>query len=108
MSKEFESSHEVFEFKFGDRVRITKYETIFSKGYTEKWSKEISEIDSALETNPWMYKVKDINREKITGSFYEKYLWLSKLKKSYYLEPDNYIRDKVKAALGLSNYATGK
>ena len=27
---------------------------------------------------------------------------------SYYLEPDSYIRDKVKVVLDLSNYATKK
>ena len=34
------------------RVRITKYQNIFSKGYTENWSKEIFIISSVLKTNP--------------------------------------------------------
>ena len=29
-------------------------------------------IDSVLKTNPWTYKIKDLNREKIIGSLYEK------------------------------------
>ena len=29
-------------------------------------------IDSVLKTNPWTYKFKDLNGEKIIGSFYEK------------------------------------
>ena len=33
---------------------------------------------------------------------------LSKLQMSYYPEPDSHIRDKVKAVLDLSNYATKK
>ena len=33
-------------FTVGDRVRITKYKNISSKGYTENWSKEIFVIDS--------------------------------------------------------------
>ena len=49
--------------KVGDRVRITKYKNIFSKGYTKNWSKEIFMIDSLLKTNPWTYKIKDLNRE---------------------------------------------
>ena len=35
--------------------------------------------DSVLKTNPWTYKIKDLNGEKIIESFYEKELLLSKL-----------------------------
>ena len=38
----------------------------------ENWLREIFIIDSALKTNPWTYKTKDLDREKIIGSFYEK------------------------------------
>ena len=67
----------ILKFKVNDRVRITKYKNIFSKGYTENWSREIFIIDSVLKTNPWTYKLKDLNGEKIIGSFYEKELLLS-------------------------------
>ena len=63
--------------KVNDRVRITKYKNIFSKGYTETWSREIIIIDSVLKTNPWIYKIKGLNGETIVGSFYEKELLLS-------------------------------
>ena len=63
---------------FNDRIRITKYKNIFSKGYTENWSRVIFIIDSVLKTNLWTHKIKDFNREKI-GSFYEKELLQSKL-----------------------------
>ena len=43
--------------KVGDRVRITKHKNIFSKGYTENWSKEIFVIDSLSKTNPWTYVI---------------------------------------------------
>ena len=58
-----------------DRVRIAKDKNIFSQGHTENWLREIFIIDSVLKTNPWTYKIKDINGEKIRGSF----LLLSKL-----------------------------
>ena len=58
---------------------ITKYKNIFSKGCTENWSRVISVIDSVLKTNPWTYKIKDLNVEKIIGSFCEKELLLNKL-----------------------------
>ena len=44
-------------FKSNDKVRIAKHKNIFSKGYTEHWSKEIFLIDSVLKTNPWRYRV---------------------------------------------------
>ena len=63
-------------------------------------------IDSGLKINPWTYKIKDLNGEKIIGNYYKKELLLSKLYMSYYPEPD--IRDKAKVVLDLSNYATKK
>ena len=69
-----ESNPKAPKFKVNDRVRITKYKNIFSKNYTKNWSREIFIIDSIFKTNPWKYKSKDLNREKIIGSFYEKEL----------------------------------
>ena len=43
---------------------ITKYKNIFSKGYTENQSREIFIINTALKTNPWTYKIKDLTGEK--------------------------------------------
>ena len=51
-------------FKVNDTVKITKYENIFSKGYTENWSRELFIIGSVLETNSWSFKTKDLNGKK--------------------------------------------
>ena len=56
-------------FKVGDRVRISRYKNIFAKGYTPNWSKEIFIVDK-INT----YNLKDLNDEKIIGSFYDKEL----------------------------------
>ena len=64
-------------FNVNDRVRFNKYKNIFSKGYTENWSREIFVIGSVSKTNPCTYKIKDLNGEKTIGSFYEKELLLS-------------------------------
>ena len=48
--------------KVNGRIKITKHKNIFSKGYIEKWSKEILITDSVLKTNPWTYEIRDINR----------------------------------------------
>ena len=76
MTAKIETNLKALKFKVNGRVRIMKYKNIFSKGYTENWSREIFIIDSVLKTNHWAYKFKDLNREKILGSFYEKgLLW---------------------------------
>ena len=79
MNETIETNPKAPKFKSDDRVRITKYKNIFSKGYTKNWSREIFIIDSVSKTNPWTYKIKDLNGEKIIGSFCEKKLLLSKL-----------------------------
>ena len=58
LTEEIKLSHKAPKCKAGDRVRITKYKDIFSKGYTKNWSREILVIGSVLRTNPWMDKIK--------------------------------------------------
>ena len=53
------------------------YKNIFSKSYTENWSREIFIINSVLRTNLWTYKIKNLNKEKIITSFYKKEFLLS-------------------------------
>ena len=65
-------------FKVNDRVRNTYYKNSFSKCHTENWSKDIFINNSVLKNNSWIYKVKDLNREKIIESFYVKEFMRSK------------------------------
>ena len=66
-------------FKVNDRVRITKFKNFFKIVCSKDWSREIFIIDSVVKTYPWTCKIKDLNREKIIGSFSEKELLLSVL-----------------------------
>ena len=61
-------------FNEDDRVRISKFKSVFSKGYTSNWSKEIFIVDKINDTVPCTYNIKDLNGEKIIGSFYDKEL----------------------------------
>ena len=79
LTEKIESNPKAPKFKIKDRVRFAKYKNIFSKGYTEHWSREIFNIDSVLKTNLWTYKTKYLNGEKIMGTFYEKGLLRNKL-----------------------------
>ena len=66
-------------FNVGDRVRISKFKNIFAKGYTPNWSTEIFIVDKINDTVPYTYNIKDLNSEKIIGSFYDKELQKTKL-----------------------------
>ena len=59
-------------FKVGDHVRISKYNNIFSKGYTPNWSEEIFVIKKIKNTVPWTYVIDDLNGE--IGTFSDKEL----------------------------------
>ena len=58
-------------FKIGDKVRITKYRTIFTKGYTPNWTDEIFTISEVKSTLPPTYVLKDDKEEPVEGTFYE-------------------------------------
>ena len=68
------SSSERSRFKVGDRIRISKFKNIFAEGYTPNWSREIFIVDKINDTVPYTYNIKDLNGEKIIGSFYDKEL----------------------------------
>ena len=61
-------------FSIGDKVRITKKQTVFNKSYLPLWTEELFLISSVQQTDPITYKVKDLNGEEIQGTFYEQEL----------------------------------
>ena len=75
-------------FKIGDKVRVSKFKSVFEKGYTSNWRTEIFTVDRVMSTNPVTYKLKDYQDQSIGGSFYEQEL----LKVKY---PDIYLVEKV-------------
>ena len=74
-----EHNEEHSRFKVGDRVRISKFQNIFAKGYTPNWSKEIFIVNKINYTVPYTYNLKDLNDEKIIGSFCDQELQKTKL-----------------------------
>lgn len=72
----------------GDCVRISKYKSAFSKGYTGNWSTEIFKIAKVNTTNPITYQLQDEKNEPVLGGFYEQ-----ELQKVKY--PDIYLVEKV-------------
>ena len=47
-----ESNEKDPKFKIGDHVRISKYNTIFAKGYAPNWSEEVFVIKEIQNTVP--------------------------------------------------------
>ncbi|XP_070163543.1 uncharacterized protein [Polyergus mexicanus] len=75
-------------FKVADPVRISKFKTIFEKGFTPNWTTEIFRITKIQRTNPVTYLLKDSRGEPIAGGFYEHEL----LRVG---DPDVYLVEKV-------------
>ena len=69
-----ENNNEGTKIKVRDHVRISKYKSIFAKGYVPNWSEKVFVIRKVKNTIPWTYVVNDLNGEEIVGTFYEKEL----------------------------------
>lgn len=60
-----------YRFKIGDRVRISRKQKDFRKGYLPNFTTEIFIVADTLKTTPPTYKLKDMDGEEVYGSFYE-------------------------------------
>ena len=61
-------------FKTGDRVRISKYDLPFRKGYKPQFTREVFEIVAIATRKPPRYTIKDEQDEIIRGKFHQKEL----------------------------------
>ena len=59
-------------FKVEDRVKISKIDIPFRKGYKPQFTDEIFEISAISTKKPPTYIIKDLDKEEILGNFYEK------------------------------------
>ena len=50
-------------YNVGDRVRISKFKNIFTKGYTPNWSREIFINNKINDTVPYTYNLKDLKSD---------------------------------------------
>ncbi|XP_026829805.1 uncharacterized protein LOC113563012 [Ooceraea biroi] len=84
-------------FYAGDKVRVSKYKTVFAKGYTPNWSTEVFTVSKVQRTNPVTYLLQDYSGKPISGGFYEHEL----LRARY---PDVYLVEKVLRRRGNKEY----
>ena len=82
----FEKTSKLGKFKIGDRVRISLEKNIFEKSYETNWTEEIFEIYDIKYSNVPYYYLKDLNNEKLQGSFYEQELQKTKQDDLYTIE----------------------
>ena len=61
-------------FKVGDRVRISRYDLLFGKGYKPQFTRDVFEIVAIVTRRPPTYTIKDEQDEIIQGKFYQKEL----------------------------------
>lgn len=92
-------------FNVGDRVRISKYKSVFRKGYTPNWSTELFTIKKVNHTHPITYHIEDLKKNPILGTFYEQELQKTQCPNIYLIE--KVIKKKGKKMyvkwLGLDN-----
>ena len=74
----FEKTKKPGKFKIGDRVRLSLEKNIFEKGYETNWTQEIFVIYDIKYSNVPYYYLKDLNNEKLDGTFYEQELQKTK------------------------------
>ena len=65
----FDKTAKIGKFKISDRVRLSLEKNIFEKSYETNWPEEIFEIYDINYNNVPYYYLKDLNGEKIQGSF---------------------------------------
>jgi hypothetical protein len=73
-------------FNVGDYVRISKYKSVFHKGYTPNWSTELFTIKHVNRTQPVTYHIQDQRKNTILGTFYEEELQKTKYPNVYLVE----------------------
>lgn len=76
-------------FRVGDYVRLSKYRTMFDKGYTPNWTTEIFKIRKVqYHTSPITFLLSDDKNQEIKGSVYAEELQSVK-------HPDVYLVEKI-------------
>jgi hypothetical protein len=79
--------------RVGDLVRITAAAHIFKKGYLPNWTREIFKISEVVNAEPVVYKLEDLTRSSIEGTFYREELQkVTSLPKVY--EIDEILEEK--------------
>ena len=61
-------------FRIGDTVRVSKYKSVFGKGYEANFTEEIFKVIKVFRGRPTVYELEDHEGEPIIGKFYKEEL----------------------------------
>ncbi|KAL4100901.1 hypothetical protein QTP88_020926 [Uroleucon formosanum] len=75
-------------FNVGDKVRVSTYKGVFTKGYLPSWSSEMFKIVKKNNTLPTTCQLQDYTGKPIAGCFYSEEIF----KTNY---PNNYLVEKI-------------
>ncbi|KAF6027692.1 hypothetical protein EB796_014004 [Bugula neritina] len=59
------------QYNVGDLIRISKYSTVFKKGYLPSWSEEVFTVAKIHTTNTSVYSLADDSGDQLEGTWYE-------------------------------------
>ncbi|KAL4112972.1 hypothetical protein QTP88_016684 [Uroleucon formosanum] len=77
-------------FHVGDKVRISVYKGVFTKGYLPNWSTEIFTIIKVNKTTPSTFILQDYTGSPIAGGFYAEEIRKTMLPDDYLVEKHSY------------------
>ena len=83
-------------YKPGTYVRLVKSKTIFEKGYTASWSKEIYIVDKVFAHVPLLYQVRQLSGNVKQGNYYAEELQRVELPFDTYEIVDQIDQDTIK------------
>ena len=83
-----------FKFRVGDYVRMSKYKSVFQKGYTKNWTEEKFQIIERIPRKPPVYRIKDLANDIIEGFFYETELQKVDYQKDEIVKIEEIIKSK--------------
>ena len=66
--------HKLPKFQVGAFLRVPDKRSVYSKGYTTNWNRELFKIHKINSTNPVTYTLEEENKEIIQGKYYEQEL----------------------------------
>jgi hypothetical protein len=84
----------IYSFDIGDLVRISLTRGAFVKGYTQKFTEELFRVKNKIPSDPPRYRLEDLHREDIKGSFYAEDL------QKFHLKDIDKVEFKIEKVLG--------
>ena len=93
--KQIKNPRQLYQYRIGDRVRISKAKGVFSKSYRPQWSDELFEISKVIDSIPETFQLTDENNEVIAGSFYSQEIKMGSTNTYYYKILKTRIRNDV-------------